>query len=58
MKNAEKRAEIAYVHNHDSSDFVNGEKFERFILKKVKVVGGRTILVGFVVKSGMKLSIR
>jgi hypothetical protein len=38
LKNAEKKAEFVYIQNCDSSDFVNDEKFERFILKRVKVV--------------------
>ncbi len=36
LRNAEIGAEFACVHNRDSSDFMNQEKFERFILKKTK----------------------
>jgi hypothetical protein len=36
--NAEIGAEFACVHNRDSSDFMNQEKFERFILKKQSVL--------------------
>lgn len=33
---AEHGAEFACMHNHDSQDFMNTDKFERFILKKTK----------------------
>jgi hypothetical protein len=36
LKNAEKGAEFACVHNRDSNDFMNEDKFERFILRKTK----------------------
>ncbi len=34
--NAEKGAEFACVHNHDSLDFMNNDKFQHFILRKTK----------------------
>jgi hypothetical protein len=33
---AEKGAEFACVHNHDSTDYMNKEKFLRYILRKKK----------------------
>jgi hypothetical protein len=34
LRNAEKGAEFACVHNCNSTDFMNQDKFERYILKK------------------------
>ena len=34
--NAEKEAEFACVHNCDSSDFMNDDQFQHFILRKTK----------------------
>ena len=36
LNTAEKGAEFASVHNHDSADFMNQEKFHGFILRKTK----------------------
>ena len=36
LKNAENGAEFACVHNRDANDFMNEDKFERFILRKTK----------------------
>ena len=36
--NTEKGAEFACVHNQDSTNFMNQEKFERYILKKTKTL--------------------
>ena len=35
---AEGDTEFACMHNHDSQDFMNTDKFERFILKKTKAI--------------------
>ena len=36
LSNAECGTEFACLHNRDTHDFTNDEKFERFILKKTK----------------------